>query len=473
MFYLDDASTENFHKYRAWGFSIRCIEAVDGESSLLFSRTYGGIDNERAWALDQASDGGFVIAGMTESYGAGYDDVLLLKLDTIGNLEMGKAYDAASGEECYSVKVTTDNGYILTGESGNDVYNLRLDSFGNVVWDEKTAYGGYEQNRDVIQDQDGGFVFAGYTDGFGAGGYDILVTKRDAAGGNVWGWGIGNTGDDYGHAIIKDTDGGYATAGYSNSNSNGGYDVLFQKLDAGGNWQSGWSMGGTENDYSRDLSLSHDSGYVMVGYTYSYGAGGADFYIRQIDADGVPGWGSVMGGAEEDFAFSVALTEDNGFAIAGQTRSFGAGSGDVWFVKLDSNGNFEWSWVFGGPDHESGESIIIGEDGCYYIAGYTRSYGVGGGTDDALLVKFAPDGGTCLGYYTGLPADSDNISFKSDDSFIATPINEVFFQRISGDEKPAKMKIMRIPAPENANRDVFTTITPITPTITTICEDEW
>jgi len=163
-------------------------------------------------------------------------------------------------------------------------------------------------------------------------------------------------------------------------------------------------MGGVEDDYGRDLTLSHDSGYVMVGYTYSYGEGGADIYVRKIDADGTPGWGSVIGGTMDDFGLSIALTDDHGFAIAGQTNSFGVGSGDVWLVKLDSAGNFIWSWVFGGPDLESGESIIVGEDGCFYLAGYTSSYG--GGSEDALLVKFAPDGSTCLGYYAGLPKPS-------------------------------------------------------------------
>jgi len=475
MNYFDNSSIGSFHKFRAWGFSVRCIEATSHEAYSLFSRASGGADNDRAWALDQTSDGSFVIAGMTESYGAGPEDFLLLKTDSVGNFEFGKSYDEASGsDECYSVKVTNDNGFILTGETGNDVYNLKLDSLGNIDWEQRTSYGGYERNRDVIQDSDGGFVFIGYTDGFGAGGSDKLVTKRDISGNDVWGWAIGDTGNDYGYGIVKDTDGGYAICGASNSNSAGGYDLNFSKLDAGGISQYGWNMGGTDDDYGRDLTLTHDSGYVIVGYTNSFGAGGADLYIRKVNANETTGWGSVIGGADEDFAFSVVLTADHGFAIAGQTRSFGAGSGDVWFVKLDSTGNFEWSWAFGGTDHESGESIVLGDDGFYYIAGYTRTYGAGGGTDDALFVKFAPDGGTCLGYYVGLPDESANMIFANDETFEATPVNELFFQRISGGELPTRMKITRIPDPKDESRGILTTTTTdITPATTTICEEEW
>ncbi len=474
MIFFDNTSISFLNKYRSWGFPVRCIEAVPNEPFSFLSRAYGGADNDRAWALDQTNDGDFVIAGMTESYGAGSDDFLLLKMDSIGNIDFGKAYDeSGASDACYSIKVTNDNGFILTGGSGNDVYNLKLDAQGNIDWEQRTSYGGNEKNTDVIQDSDGGYVFVGYTDGFGAGESDNLVTKRDASGNNVWGWAIGNTGNEYGYGIVKDTDGGYAICGASNSSGAGGYDLQFRKLDAGGSSLWGWNMGGTDNDYGRDLTLSHDSGYVIVGYTNSFGAGGADLYIRKVNADETAGWGSVLGGADEDFGFSIVLTADHGFAIAGQTKSFGAGSGDVWFVKLDSIGNFEWSWAFGGVDHESGESVILGDDGCYYVAGYTRSYGVGGGTDDALFVKFAPDGSACLGYFVGLPDVSSNMTFATDDQFTATPINKLSFQRIRGNEKLTRMKSKRVPNPADGNRDILTTtITNITPTTTTICEEE-
>ncbi|RLD37259.1 MAG: hypothetical protein DRI89_15345 [Bacteroidetes bacterium] len=474
MVFFDNASVGNYKKYRARGFPIRCIETVANEPFSFLSRAYGGTDDDRAFSLDQASDGSFVLAGMTASYGAGSNDFLLLKVDATGNLDFGKSYDeAAANNDCYSAKLTSDNGYILTGGTGTDVYNLKLDAQGNIDWEERTSYGGYEKNRDVIQDMDGGFVFVGYTDGFGLGGSDNLVTKRDASGNNVWGYAIGNTGNEYGYGIIKDTDGGYAICGASNSSGVGGYDLQFQKLDAGGNSLWGWYMGGTENDYGRDITLSHDSGYVIAGYTYSFGSGGADLYIRKVNKDGSTGWGSVLGGADEDFGFSIVLAEDHGFAIVGQTKSFGAGEGDVWLVKLDSTGNFEWSWAFGGTDHESGESVILGDDGCYYVAGYTRTFGGGGGTDDALFVKFAPDGSACLGYFVGLPDVSSNMTFAKDDQFTATPISKLSFQRARGKGKSTKMKNRRLPNPSGGSRGILTTtVTDITPTTTTICEEE-
>lgn len=474
ILYIDATSVESFRKYRSWGFSIRCIDERLTEKDMLFSRAYGGNDHDRAFAIDQAGDGSLVIAGLTESYGSGNDDCLLLKLDSAGNVLTGKAYDAADAENCYSMKVTSDNGFILTGESGSDVYNLKLDPLGNVAWDQINNYGSNEGNRDVIQDPDGSFVFIGYTGGFGAGSYDYLVTKRDNSGNNVWGWAIGDTGYEYAHGLVKATDGGYAFCGYSDSGGDGGFDMQFQKLDAGGNFQWGWYMGGTDDDFGRDLTLCHDSGYVVVGNTASFGAGEYDLYVRKVNADGTTGWGSVMGGSEDEYGFSVIQTEDHGFAIAGRTSSFGGGSGDVWFVKLDSTGNFEWSWAFGGPEHESGESVIIGDDGYYYVTGYTRSFSGNGTTDDALLIKFAPDGGTCLGYYVGLPVETGGMSFKSDDGLNATPVSELSFERQTGNDSPARMKAIRLEEPVREGRGTLTTTsTSITPDISPVCEDEW
>ena len=469
--YFDNTAIGNLNKYRARGFSVRCIESADDVPFKLYSKAYGGAATERAQSLNQTSDGGFVIAGITESYGEGAGDFLLLKSDTTGNLDFGKAYGTSGNEECFALKVTTDNGYILTGNSGSDLYNVKSDSMGNVDWEQTLSYGGTETNRDVVQDTDGGFVFIGYTNGTGAGGNDHLITKRDASGNNVWAWTIGGTGNEYGYGIIKDVNGGFAFCGASNSSGAGAYDFQFQKLDAGGNSQWGWYMGGTENEYARALTQTYDSGYVLVGYTYSFGAGAADVYVRKVNSDGTTGWGSVMGGTEDDYAFSVALTDDHGFIIAGQTKSFGAGLSDVWLVKLDADGNFMWSWVIGGPDHESGSSVVVGDDGCYYVAGYTRSYGVGGGTDDALLVKFTPDGSTCLGYYVGLPAVAANMSMPEGDIFEATPVSKLFFQKVSGNEKAVRFKSKQIKNPSNAGRSTSTTTT-IIPTVTTICGDE-
>lgn len=472
MIFFDNTTINFLNKFRARGFPVRCIEAVPNEPFSFLSRAYGGAENDMAYSLDQANDGSFVIAGMTESYGDTSYDFLLLKTDSIGIIDFGKTYDeTGSFDVCHSIKVTSDNGFILTGGAGNDVYTLKLDAQGNIDWEQRTGYGGFERNRDVIQDSDGGFVFVGNTDGAGAGENDNLVTKRDATGNIVWGWAIGDTENEYGYGIVKDTDGGYAICGASNSSGTGGYDLQFRKLDANGNSQWGWNMGGTEDDYGMDITLSHDSGYVIAGYTNSFGAGSRDLYIRKVNKDGSPGWGSVLGGVGEDYGNSVVLTEDHGFAITGQTKSFGGGGADVWLVKLDSAGSFEWSWAFGGAGHESGESVIVGDDGCFYVAGYTLSFG--GGETDALFVKFAPDGSACLGYFVGLPDVSSNMTFANDDQFTAAPINKLSFQRIRGNEKPCKMKNTAAPIPADGSRDILTTtITDITPTTTTICEEE-
>ena len=155
---------------------------------------------------------------------------------------------------------------------------------------------------------------------------------------------------------------------------------------------TGWSQtyGGTEKDGTLSLVQTSDGGYAMAGYTRSSGAGEDDFWLIKTDEAGNMQWNQTYGGAGSDIATCLIETSDGGYALVGYTGSFGAGSNDFWFVKTDSSGNMQWNRTYGGADGEYAFSLVETSDGGYTIAGYTLSYGAG--RDDFWLIKVDSSG---------------------------------------------------------------------------------
>jgi len=143
----------------------------------------------------------------------------------------------------------------------------------------------------------------------------------------------------------------------------------------------------------RSLIQTSDGGYAIAGATISFGAGGVDVYVVKLDAKGNLQWTKTIGGENEDWGYSLIQTSDGGYAIAGATKSFGAGWDDVYVVKLDANGNLQWTKTIGGKNDDEGFSLIQTADGGYAIAGYTRSFGAGNG--DVYVVKLDKNGNAC------------------------------------------------------------------------------
>jgi predicted secreted protein len=151
-----------------------------------------------------------------------------------------------------------------------------------------------------------------------------------------WNQTYGGAGDDRAYSVINTTDGGYALAGYTNSFGAGGYDFWLVKTDSAGNMQWNQTYGGAGDDCARSIVQTSDGGYALAGYTYSFGAGGYDFWLVKTDSAGNMQWNQTYGGTGDDYAYSVVQTSDGGYALAGYTNSFGAGGYDFYLVKARS-----------------------------------------------------------------------------------------------------------------------------------------
>jgi hypothetical protein len=144
------------------------------------------------------------------------------------------------------------------------------------------------------------------------------------------------------------------------------------------------------DDEGYSLIQTSDGGYAIAGHTKSFGAGLSDAYLVKLDANGNLQWTKTIGGKDFEDGYSLIQTSDGGYAIAGDTKSFGAGLSDAYLVKLDANGNLQWTTTIGGKDFEDGYSLIQTSDGGYAIAGYTQSFGAGGA--DVYVVKLDAKG---------------------------------------------------------------------------------
>jgi hypothetical protein len=258
------------------------------------------------------------------------------------------------------------------------------------------AIGGKNDDRgnSLIQTSDGGYAIAGATSSFGAGEWDVYVVKLDANGNLQWTKTIGGPKGDYGNSLIQTSDGGYAIACATESFGAGEADVYVVKLDANGNLQWTKTIGGPGGEIGISLIQTSDGGYAIAGSTYSFGAGLLDVYVVKLDAKGYIQWTKTIGGPKGDYGNSLIQTSDGGYAIACATKSFGAEWSDVYVVKLDANGNLQWTKTIGAKNKNySKSSLIQTSDGGYAIAGHTESFGAG--EWDIYVVKLDRNGDAC------------------------------------------------------------------------------
>jgi predicted secreted protein len=369
---------------------------AQGPPGLKWNKTFGGPADDFGMSVQQTSDGGYVIAGSTSSYGAGASDVWLIKTDSDGNKVWDNTFGGSSDDVGMSVQQTSDGGYVIAdstssyGAGGDDVWLIKTDSNGNEVWDKTFGGSSDDGGLSVQQTSDDGYVIAGYTSSYGAGGDDVWLIKTDSNGNEVWDKTFGGTSDDVGVSVQQTSDAGYVVVGYTGSYGAGGYDVWLIKTDSNGNRVWDTTFGGSSDDGGLSVQQASDGGYVIAGSTNSYGAGGDDVWLIKTDSNGNRLWDKTFGDTSEDAAWSVKQTSDAGYIIAAFTMSHGAGGYDVWLIKTDSNGNEVWDKTFGGTPFDNGMSVQQTSDDGYVIAGSTSSYGAGG--SDVWLIKLGPEG---------------------------------------------------------------------------------
>jgi hypothetical protein len=361
-----------------------------------FEKVFDGGGEDSGYSALQDGDGNFVTLGTTSSFGAGANDMYLQKTDNHGKLLWAKSYGgAANNEESLHVAPTSDGGYVLAGRSysfgaGNeDAYLVKTDRDGNLQWSKVYGTPKIERAYSVRQTSDGGYILAGTSFDYQntpveVNNYEILLIKVTGAGDLVWAKRYDALSDEYGYDVEQTSDGGYIVTGRAQSNALGFFDLLLMKTDGSGNIQWANAYGGALQEQASSVRQLDDGSYLVGGFTNSSGAGSGDGLMMKVNNDGSIQWAKNYGGINNELCYSAQPTSDGGYLLAGSAGSFGAGSFDGYLVKTDGSGNLQWSRAYGGSNVEFGIVGFETRDGGYLLAGLTRSFS---GTGDAYLVK--------------------------------------------------------------------------------------
>ncbi|MDH5466520.1 MAG: hypothetical protein OEY25_03790 [Candidatus Aminicenantes bacterium] len=391
-----------------------------------WQRAYGGIYGDVAYSIQQTSDGGYIVTGLSESFGAGSFDFWVLKLTLTGEIEWQRAYGGIYWDVAYSIQQTSDGGYVVAGLTSSygagyeDSWILKLNSVGDIEW--QYTYGGSQDDsfHSIQQTSDGGYIAAGDTVSFGEGSNDIWVLKLFSTGDIEWQYTYGSISSDYASSIQQTSDGGYIVAGSSESFGDIDSDFWILKLDSNGDIEWQYVYGAIQDDSFHSIQQTSDGGYIVAGDTLSFGDGSDDIWVLKLFSTGEIEWQRAYGGDGGDYARSIQQTSDGGYVVAGYTSSFGMGSVDFWILKLNSSGEIEWQRAYGGSNGDYAQSIQQTSDGGYVIAGHTWSFGIH--YDDFFIIKLYPDGD--IDSSCGLIGTSDALIINTD-----VTLNNTFITR--------------------------------------------
>ena len=360
-----------------------------------FQKTFGGDSLDIGYSVQQNSDGEYIITGSTGSYGNGDSDVYLLKTDANGDSLWSKTFGGANQDYGSSLQLTSDGGYIITGRTeyingDKDVYLIKTDENGDSLWTKTYGGSSVDFGLFVKQTTDDGFIIAGGTESYGNGGRDVYLLKTDTNGDTLWTKTFGGSVFDVGTCVQQTTDSGYIIIGGTNSFGNGNRDAYLIKTDANGDTLWTKTFGGTAFDLGNSVKQTTDGGYIITGRTVSFGAGDKDVYLIKTDSIGAELWYQTFGGSAFDLGNSVKQTSDGGYIIAGGTNSSGSGDRDAYLIKTNASGSELWSRTFGGASFEVANSLQLTSDGGYIIIGGTDSFG--NGDRDFNLIKTNENG---------------------------------------------------------------------------------
>jgi len=415
-------------------YILSCMVLVSLSTSSLYAtsgaKTFGVTEYDCAYSICKTFDGGYIVAGETYLFEAGNLDFLVIKLNSSGDTVWAKTFGGTGDDRAYSICKTFDGGYIVGGYTesfgaGNlDFLVIKLNSSGDIEWAK--TFGGTSEDYaySICQTSDSGYIVAGNTESFGAGAVDFLVIKLNSSGDIVWAKTFGGIDLDYGYSICQTSDGGYIVAGNTLSFVAHYGDFLVIKLNSFGDIEWAKTFGGTGDDGAHSICQTSDSGYIVAGETWSFGAGSYDLLVIKLNSSGDTVWAKTFGDTKWDWASSICQTSDGGYIVAGETESFGAGRSDFLVIKLNSYGDMQWARRFGCTGWDKAYSISQTFDGGYIVAGETSSFGASEYEYDFLVLKIEPNGSMtegCPWYSVNPTITSPTLSTTSPNLTVTSP----------------------------------------------------
>ncbi len=270
-----------------------------------------------------------------------------------------------------------------------DAWLLRLDASGTPLWQRTYGGPGEDYAGAVVPTSDGGYAFSGQTSSFGAGHEDMWMVKVDEAGHLLWQKTYGGAGSDYSGGLAVLPDGGFLMSATTGSAVAQRVSCVL-RLDASGQivWQNRYSVPGQETFAKGHILALPAGGSLFLGANYEGGGGwGVNGWLVRLDDGGGIVWQKSYGGNGTDYFYNVVPSSDGGFAMAGSTYSSGAGSSDIWAVRVDTSGNVMWQRTYGKSDWDLADGIAACEDGGFFLAGRMTA----GAVESPWAIKVAQD----------------------------------------------------------------------------------
>jgi len=373
--------------------------AVIAQPQELWNNTYGGGSTERAYSVVQTPDGGYAIAGVTQSFGAGNSDFYLVRTDAAGAEIWSNTFGGAGTDECFSMIQTSDGGFALagytsTGAAGNDdFWVVKTDANGNELWNQYYGSAVWDQCYSIIETTNGGLALGGWTS---TGGEDFLLVLTNSDGSAPQYRNYGGNGSERCMSVVQAPDGDFVLGGWTNSIGAGNLDFWVVKTDANHNTIWSNSFGGNNVEQVMKVINTTDGGLALVGTTQSFGAGSVDGWLVKTDANGNSAWSQTFGAVQQDIVASFLQTPGGEYYISGVSNSNIGNTWEAWLVKADANGGAIWTQTFGAGGNDEGNTVIQTADGGLALAGSTDSFGAGG--RDFWLIKLDSEGSPFGGF---------------------------------------------------------------------------
>ena len=402
-FLLQGITTLNNKQYISSRLNLDFLKSSSIPRVIQWNTTWGGSGDDSGYDIAVDSFDNIYLAGRTTSFGEGNDDMVLVKYNSLGEQQWNITWDGNNDERAFVALDSSDNiilvGYTNSFGAGNqDIVLVKYNSLGEQQWN--TTWGGSndEFSSSIVLDSSDNIILAGHTNNTGDGNSDIVLVKYNNLGEHQWNTTWGGSSGEGAYSIALDTSENIYITGYTKSFGAGLNDLVLIKYNNSGEQQWNTTWGGSAIDYGSGFALDSLENIYITGYTMSFGSGPSDIALVKYNNLGEKQWNTTWGGSSSEGTWDgIGLDSLENIFLAGHTRSFGAGVFDIVLVKLNSLGEQQWNTTWGGSGDDYGEAIAFDSSENIYITGYTRSFGAG--NDDIVLIKYqksSPENGSDL-----------------------------------------------------------------------------
>jgi glycine cleavage system H lipoate-binding protein len=408
---LDENSNSNKSKSTTLIFSLLAVFAivvilfnVFGTRSYQWQLSLGGDKYEKAYAVAPLSDGGYLTVGVTNSKGAGSNDIWVIKNAANGATQWEKVLGGVEWDIAKSVievkspvsSESNANPVLVFGSTSStdngdsDFWLLKLDGQGQLLWQKKYGDSAEEKGQVVLNSADGGYILLGTVADFSTGLNDVLVIKTDSQGEVLWQKTYGDDGSNQVTTAQLTPEGDILFGG---QNAVGQYDFWLNKIDSQGNiiWQT--TAGTESSDTATDLVINTDGSIVMVGYNISNGTGLRILMAVKFDAQGQELWQKEYRALYNQWsqANAIVASPDGGYVIAGKTKTARQYDDkphfEPWLIALDENGEKLWETIHQQSGDHQVNDLQLTQDGGLILVGAHQNQEYQKKDDNLLIMK--------------------------------------------------------------------------------------